>query len=94
MVQPSRNRHFLAKIATQFNDRNCAIFFSVVGVVFGAQSDRFPDDTRRRFAELFRHYQAGKLKPRIWKTFALEDAASALAEMTARRVVGKMVLTV
>ena len=68
--------------------------FSVIGVLFGAQSDRFPDDTRRRLSELFEHYRAGKLNPRIWKTFALEDAASALAEMTARRVVGKMVLTI
>jgi NADPH:quinone reductase len=68
--------------------------FSVIGVVFGAHSDRFPEDTRQRFAELFEHYAAGRLKPRIWKTFALQDAPLALAEISARRVVGKMVLTV
>lgn len=68
--------------------------FSVIGVVFGAHSERFPDDTRQRFAQLFEHHAAGALKPRIWKTFALADAPSALAEITARRVVGKMVLTV
>ena len=68
--------------------------FSVIGVVFGAHSDRFPEDSRQRFAELFEHYSAGRLKPRIWKTFALQDAPLALAEISARRVVGKMVLMV
>jgi NADPH2:quinone reductase len=67
--------------------------FSVIGVVFGAHSDRFPEDTRRRFAELFEYYAAGKLKPRVWKTFALQDAHLALAEISSRRVIGKMVLT-
>lgn len=68
--------------------------FSVIGVVFGAHSERFPEETRERFGELFAHYAAGNLKPRIWKTFELKDASQALAEITARKVVGKMVLTV
>ena len=67
---------------------------SVVGVVFGEHSARFPADSRQRFSGLIEHYASGKLRPRIWKTFALADAASALAEITSRRVTGKMVLMV
>mgnify|MGYP002266530481 CR=1 FL=1 len=66
----------------------------VVGVVFVAHSERFPDDPRQRVAHLVEHHAQGAFKPRIWKTFGLADAPSALAEITARRVVGKMVLTV
>jgi NADPH2:quinone reductase len=67
--------------------------FSVTGVVFGEHSWRFPDDTRTRLGQLLGGFAAGHLKPRIWKTFALEQARAALSEMAARRVIGKMVLT-
>ncbi len=67
--------------------------FSVTGVVFGEQSWRFPDDTRIRLGELLRQYEAGRLKPRVWKTYPLEQASAALAAMADRRVMGKIVLT-
>jgi NADPH:quinone reductase len=67
--------------------------FSVTGVVFGEHSWRFPDDTRTRLGQLLGGFAAGHLKPRIWKTFALEQARAALSEMAARCVIGKMVLT-
>jgi NADPH:quinone reductase len=67
--------------------------FSVVGVVFGAHSDRFPDDTRARLGKLLQLYGEGHFKPRVHKAYPLDQAATALAEMTGRRVVGKMVLT-
>jgi len=66
--------------------------FSVTGVVFGEHSWRFPDDTRRRLAMLLEHYSDGHLKPRVMKTYELADAPLALAEMSSRRVVGKLVL--
>jgi NADPH:quinone reductase len=66
--------------------------FSVTGVVFGEHSWRFPDDTRVRLGQLLGDFAAGRLRPRIWKTFPLEQARAALSEMAARRVVGKMVL--
>jgi NADPH2:quinone reductase len=66
--------------------------FSVIGVVFGEHSWRFPDDTRRRLAKLLEHYSDGHLKPRVMKTYKLADASLALAEMSNRRVVGKLVL--
>jgi NADPH:quinone reductase len=67
--------------------------FSVTGVVFGEHSSRFPDDTRARLGQLLGDFAAGRLRPRVWKTFPLEQAPVALSEMAARRVVGKMVLT-
>jgi len=66
--------------------------FSVTGVVFGEHSWRFPDDTRRRLAQLLKAYSDGHLKPRVMKTYKLADAPLALAEMSSRRVVGKLVL--
>ena len=67
--------------------------FSVTGVVFGEHSWRFPDDTRARLGQLLGGFAAGQLRPRIWKTFPLDQAGIAFAEMAARRVIGKMVLT-
>ena len=67
--------------------------FSVTGVVFGEHSWRFPDDTRARLGQLLGDFAAGHLRPRIWKTFPLDQARVAFAEMAARRVIGKMVLT-
>jgi NADPH2:quinone reductase len=66
--------------------------FSVTGVVFGEHSWRFPDDTRRRLATLLESYSDGRLKPTVLKTYPLADARLALAEMSNRRVVGKLVL--
>ena len=68
--------------------------FSVVGVVFGAQSERYPESSRARWTELFRHYSNGALKPRVWRTFPLAEARSALDAITDRAVQGKMVLTI
>lgn len=68
--------------------------FSVIGVVFGEQSYRFPDDSRERLGRLLAHYTHGVLHPRVWKTYPLERVGDALADMSGRRVIGKMVLTV
>ncbi|MBS0243482.1 MAG: NADPH:quinone oxidoreductase family protein [Proteobacteria bacterium] len=68
--------------------------FSVIGVVFGEHSHRFPEETRKRLSELLIAWQTGQLKPRIWRSFPLEQAREAFAEISARRVQGKMVLTV
>ena len=66
--------------------------FSVVGVVFGEHSERFPKDTRERLTTLLKAYDAGHLKPKVMKTYPLEEAATALSEMAGRRVLGKLVL--
>jgi NADPH2:quinone reductase len=68
--------------------------FSVVGVVFGEHSARYPDDSRQRLTALLDAWSAGKLTPRVWRTFPLEQAPAALAEISGRRVIGKVVLTI
>ena len=67
---------------------------SIVGVVFGEHSERFPDETRERLAELAGWFADGRLKPRIHRVFPLADAHAALAEIRERRVIGKVVLEV
>lgn len=65
--------------------------FSVVGVVFGEHSSRFPDDSRVRLASMFDAWADGTLQPQVMKTYPLEEAAAALGEIAGRRVVGKLV---
>jgi NADPH:quinone reductase len=68
--------------------------YSLVGVVFGAHIEKFPESVRPRIQELLRWYNDGSLKPHISRTFALDQAAVALNEMVARNVRGKIVLTI
>jgi len=66
--------------------------FSVIGVVFGEHSWRYPKDTHLRLQKLIEAYSDGRLQPRVMKTYPLADGPLALAEMSGRRVVGKLVL--
>jgi NADPH2:quinone reductase len=68
--------------------------FSVVGVVFGEHSARYPEDTRARLALLLKHQTEGHLKPLVWRTMPIEQASAALTDIAARRVTGKIVLTI
>ncbi len=68
--------------------------FSVVGVVFGEHSFRYPDESRALLSDLLKAWEQGRLKPRVHKAFPLAEAKSAFDEITSRRVIGKMVLTV
>ena len=68
--------------------------YSLVGVVFGAHIEKFPESVRPRIQELLRWYNDGSLKPHISRTFPLDQAAVALNEMAARNVRGKIVLTI
>jgi len=67
---------------------------SIVGVFWGEWSRREPKAFAEAMARLDRWYADGKLKPHISATFPLERAADALTLMAARRVTGKVVLTV
>ncbi len=67
---------------------------AVVGVFWGAFAAREPDVNRRNFAEIFRYYEEGKLKPLISHRFPLAKAAEALRAIIDRKVVGKAILTV
>jgi NADPH2:quinone reductase len=68
--------------------------YSLIGVVFGAHIEKFPESVKPRIQELFRWYKDGSLKPYISRTFPLDQAAVALNEMAARNVRGKIVLTI
>ena len=67
--------------------------FSVTGVVFGEHSHRFPDETRQRLTELLDSYSKGQFKPRVMATYGLEEGSTAIAQLSERRAVGKVVLT-
>jgi NADPH:quinone reductase len=65
---------------------------SVIGVVWGAQTERDPAWMSRNLAELLRWWCQGKLKPLIAKTFPLAEAGEALNALLSRRYAGKVVL--
>ena len=66
--------------------------FSVVGVYWGSFTARNPERGRENFQVLLEWYAQGKLKPLIWRSFALEEAAAALEALQERKVTGKAVL--
>lgn len=68
--------------------------FAAIGVVFGEHSWRYPDESRARLTGLLPEIRAGRLRPRVWKTYPLEQAVTALKEIQDRSVIGKMVLTI
>jgi NADPH2:quinone reductase len=70
--------------------KGCAI----VGVFWGAFTAREPETNRQNFAQLFRWFEEGKLKPSISHRFPLAQAAEALEAIVRREVVGKAILTV
>jgi NADPH2:quinone reductase len=65
---------------------------SAVGVFWGAYRLHNSEVIGQSFEELFRMYDAGKLKPRISKEYQLEEAAQAYADLENRKVVGKAVV--
>jgi NADPH2:quinone reductase len=67
---------------------------AIVGVFWGAFREKEPDLEAENFRQLFAWYGDGRLKPLVSETFALEQAADALAALKSRKAVGKLVLTV
>lgn len=65
---------------------------SIVGVYWGLYQERDPALVRRWMADLLARVQAGALKPVIYKSFPLREAAQALAAIAARESYGKVVL--
>ncbi len=65
---------------------------AVTGVVFGAQNERDPQIGGSFTAEMLRWHAAGKLRPRVSKTFPLAEAPAALDALLSRRHSGKIVL--
>ena len=65
---------------------------SVVGVYWGAFTGREADANRRNMEALGLMFREGKLHPVVSATYPLERAADALAELSQRRAVGKVVV--
>lgn len=66
----------------------------VVGVFFGSWSGRFLDEAAANFREILALYEAGKIDPLVGKEYLLEDYALALRDLSERRAIGKVVVTV
>lgn len=64
----------------------------VCGVFWGEAASRDPDGHRANMAQLLEWVEQGKLKPHVHGTYPLEDISTALEELAARRVRGKVIL--
>lgn len=64
----------------------------IVGVFWGAFTQRFPQKNAQNFMEIMQLFSEGKLRNHIHGTYPLERASEALKEMSERRVKGKVVL--
>jgi NADPH2:quinone reductase len=67
---------------------------SIVGVFWGAFTRREPQRFAESVSQLRQWYREGRIKPHIDRTLPLERASEALALLAARKVTGKLVLTV
>jgi NADPH:quinone reductase len=66
----------------------------ICGVFFGAFAARDPEAYRAHVTRLFRLWKDGKIAPRVTETFPLARGGDAIAKMSARGVIGKVVVTV
>ena len=66
--------------------------FSVVGVRAGEFGRQFPDKGRENQAAIWEMANKGLLKPRVHKTYALDDWRSAFDSLADRTVIGKAVI--
>jgi NADPH:quinone reductase-like Zn-dependent oxidoreductase len=66
----------------------------VCGVFWGAFAARDPKANAAHVAELFRLWEEGKIHPHVSATYPLERGGEAIAAMAARKVIGKLVVTV
>jgi NADPH2:quinone reductase len=65
---------------------------SLIGLNLGAYHEHDPGALQRASVAMFALHRDAQLRPLISAGYALEDAASALAELAARRSVGKLLL--
>ena len=65
----------------------------ICGVFWGAFAARDPKANSAHVAELFQLWEAGRIRPRVSATFPLERGGDAIATMSARQAIGKLVVT-
>ena len=66
----------------------------VVGVFYGAWSMRSPEQHATRFREILELFEQGGIDPLVGRCYPLEQYARALRDLSERRAIGKVVLTV
>jgi len=66
---------------------------SVVGLHWGAHVQHEPEKIDRTFQALFRLYEAGQIKPVIYRTYPLDDLPTALGALASRQTHGKIIIT-
>src|SRR5215471_12831086 len=65
----------------------------IIGFYWGSHQARKPELIRQSFAQLFRWFEEGKLKPHVSEKVDLKDAPRALDLLRQRKSTGKVVLT-
>lgn len=65
----------------------------IVGIFWGAFTERDPAANAENNAELVEFYRAGRIRPHVSLRFPLEEGGRAIAELSARRALGKIVVT-
>jgi NADPH:quinone reductase len=68
--------------------------YQVVGVWWNRFLERSPETNQANFQRLFELYKQRRLRPRIFRTYPLEQAAAALNDVLERRATGRLVLRV
>ncbi|RJF86156.1 NADPH:quinone oxidoreductase family protein [Sphingomonas cavernae] len=66
----------------------------VCGVFWGAFAARDPKANQAHVARLFRLWETGQIAPKVTGTYPLEKGGDAIAQMAARKVIGKVVVTI
>ncbi|MGE3773501.1 MAG: NADPH:quinone oxidoreductase family protein [Gammaproteobacteria bacterium] len=66
----------------------------IVGIFWGAFTERDPVANAQNNAELLAFYAAGKVRPYVSLRVPLETGGQAIAELSARRALGKIVVTI
>ena len=66
--------------------------FSVMGVRAGEYGRQFPEKGRENSAAIWALANEGKVKPRVYKEYALDDWRSAFDSLANRQVIGKTIV--
>jgi len=65
----------------------------IVGIFWGAFTERDPAANAENNAELMQFYTAGRIKPHVSLRFPLAEGGEAIRELSGRRALGKIVVT-
>jgi NADPH2:quinone reductase len=66
--------------------------FSVMGVRAGEYGCQFPERGRKNAAAIWKMAAEGKLRPRVHRTYPLDDWRAAFDSLANRSVIGKAVI--